>query len=902
MRKPIAKKRHFLSPVWILPILALIIGGWLLYKAVRDAGISITVHFENAEGVVPGKTKVVYKGIPVGIVRKINIDPDVKSVSLTIEMNNKAKHSLVKDTLFWLVKPEISAGRIKGLETLFSGSYIGMRPGSSNVPCVEFYGLMEAPPVPPNAPGLHIKLRADSLGSVQRGSHIYFKSISIGAVQNYTLEKDGTVFIDTYIEPKYAYLVRQSSVFCNASGLTISGDLSGFKFHMETLASLIYGGIRLYTPDRNSPLAKNGQVFILHSDIDDARFGLTMFLKLPSANGLKAGVSKVIYRGLELGTVTDLMLDQNKRHTVTATIVIDPKAKFILRDHTRFWVVSPKFSITGIEHAETLIKGAYITFKPGRGAFCNHFIAQDKPNAEEILKPGTALKLRASDSTSLSVGAPVLYRKFKVGEITGFDLDSKGNGVVANLLVYQRYAHLLTPKSVFFKVGGITVDANLDGISVKTGTISSILDGGVAFVNPGNTKKTGFIHKKGRHFILYESYEDAVKAIPALQSHGYLLHLRASDLKSIAAGSPILCRRVAVGEVVGYRLAEKGRGVVIDALVKKRYFHLINSATRFYNISGIDVKGDLSGIHLKTGSLKTIIEGGIAFFTPDGGSRIGGGHTFYLYDDYQSALDADKLKITIQLSSAYHVKRDMKIRYHGMDVGRVKCLRYNPEKGAFLADALVDRNYRGLFRKGTGVWIVRPEIGLSGIKHVDTVIGGPYFEVVPGKGPLCNEICVMDSPPDVEDVTGGLNIILETPSLGSLKKGSCVYYRQIRIGQVTGYELSPTARNVWVHVNILPRYVPLVRDKSRFWNVSGIRVEAGLFSGISVDTESLESIVGGGIAMATPETETGKVSGHNVPNGYHFPLYKKPEDKWLEWRPVILLKENKGPEGFVTNR
>ncbi len=901
MRKPVVKKEHLPSPVWILPVLALIIGGWLLYKAVRDAAIPITVHFENAEGVVPGKTRVVYKGIPVGIVRKINIDSDVKSVSLTIEINSKAKHGLVKDTLFWLVKPEISAGRIKGLETLFSGTYIGMRPGSSNVTCVEFYGLMEPPSVPADAPGLHIKLKADSLGSLQKGSRIYFKSISIGSVQDYILERDGTVFISAYIKPEYVYLVRESSLFWNASGLTLTGDLSGFRLHMETLASLVYGGIGLYTPDQNSPLAKNGDIFILHSSIDNARFGLTMFLRLPSAKGLKAGISKLIYRGIELGTVTDLMLDKNERHTVTATIVIDPMADFILRKHTKFWVVKPRFSITGIEHAETLIKGAYITLKPGTGVFCNHFTAKDQPNSEEPMEPGTVLRLRASDSTSLSVGAPVLYRRFRVGEITGFDLDSKGNGIVANILVYQRYARFLTPESVFFKVGGITVNANLKGISVKAGTITSILNGGVAFVNPGKSRKSGRLHNKRYNFILYESYEDAIKAVPALQSQGRLLHFRASDLKSIRIGSPVLYKKVAVGEILGYRIAEKGRGVVIDVFIKEKYFHLINSATRFYNISGIDMKGDLSGIRIKTGSLKSVIEGGVAFFTPEGGRRIGAGHMFYLYDDYQAAIDTEKLNLTIRLNSADHFKKDMRIRYRGMDIGRVKNLRYSPEKGVFLGNALVDRQYRKLFCRGTRVWMVMPEVSISGIKHIDTVVGGSYFEVVPGKGPLCNEILAMNFPPDVEDVKDGLNIILETPSLGSLKKGSCVYYRQIRIGRVTGYELSPTARNVWVHVNIFPRYLPLVRDVSRFWNVSGIRVDAGLFSGVRINMESLESVVAGGIAMATPETEGGKVSGHSVSNGYHFVLYEKPEDKWLEWRPVIPLGENRRPDGFATS-
>jgi paraquat-inducible protein B len=129
---------------------------------------------------------------------------------------------------------------------------------------------------------------------------------------------------------------------------------------------------------------------------------------------------------------------------------------------------------------------------------------------------------------------------------------------------------------------------------------------------------------------------------------------------------------------------------------------------------------------------------------------------------------------------------------------------------------------------------------------------------------------------------------VEADSLSYLKRGCPVYYKQVKVGSVVGYELSPDSRKVWVHLNIDEPFKALVRTGSRFWNASGVRVRAGLFSGVKVNTESLEAIVAGGIAFATPE---GEEMGSPVDQGHHFRLYPEPEDDWMRWSPAIHLKK-----------
>ncbi len=883
-------KKTGISPIWILPLVALIIGGWLLYKSVRDSGINIIVHFEDVEGVTPGKTRVIYKGIPVGTVREIKVDPDMEGISLHIEMDRRTKNGLMEDTRFWLVRPQISAGRISGLQTILSGSHIEARRGVSKIASREFKGLSDPPPVRRNAPGLHIKLKADALHSIQRGSQIYYKNISVGSVQEYVLKSDESVLLDAYIEPEYAGLVKMETRFWNASGITLKGDLGGFKLHMESLATLIYGGIGLYTPESkmDSPSAQNGRIFTLYQDFDDAGFGLDMSLQLPSAESLKAGVTKVMYRGFEVGQVTGLKFNQDEKRTVVADIIINPNAEFILRKKTRFWVVRPKLSINKIENLETLVSGTYITLEVGGGEFCNHFTIQEQPDSEEVLMPGSQFTLVSENAEFFSRGAPVLYKEMQVGEITGFNLALDGSHVLADIFVYEKYVQLVKSNSVFWKTGGIEVNTGLDGISVKTGTIVSLLAGGVAFTTPETEQKAAAAAaRKKDSFIIYESYQKAIDAVPALQQQGMIVHLQTSTLKSVSPGSPVLYKQIEVGKITGFHLEKNGYGIIFSVFIQKKYAHLLRTTCRFYNASGIDIEAGFSGVRMRTGSLKSIMAGGVAFWAPSKGKPAKAGRCFKLYDDYQAALDADKTEVIIRFAVSQGLKKDIEIRYQGITVGKVKKVRYGQGMDSIIAEALVDNDAATLFRKDTRIWLVTPEFSLSGVKHLDTLISGPYIAINPGQGSRCVELEALDGPPTMEEVKAGLNIILETPGLGSLKKGSHVYYRQVKIGSVTGYKLSPTARKVWVYVNIRTPYDALVRNNTRFWNVSGIRVDAGIFSGVEIDTESLESIIAGGIAMATPESDK---AGSPVVGGHHFILHEKAHKKWLAWEPAIHLE------------
>ena len=458
------KQSRGISAIWTLPILAILICAWLLYKSYTDAGITIEVYFENAKGLTPEKTQVVFMGLPVGMVKKVVPDLEKTLVKATIQMDKSTKPHLVEDVSFWLVKPEVSADRITGLDTILSGSYIGVKKGVSTVPATEFTALSSAPPVSKDEPGLHIQLRSKDLRSIQEGSAIYFKNIRIGNVQSYKLEGNRSVLIDCHILPKYSDLIQKNSRFYDASGISASGSFTNLKIRMESIASLFIGGIVVSTPlqSKDRTPAENGDTFPLYEDFDSSRFGLPMTLKLSSGENIVAGVTKVIYRGYEAGFVDRVTINDDEHHTVTAHILLDPRAAMVLKEGTQFWLVSPSLSLSGASNLGTLMSGSYITFEMGDGDFKDDFDILNTPPLPVPLRPGKTFRL-ATDEVSITTGASVYYHKIEIGEVVGSQLAPDRKSVLTTVFINEEFCDLITPKTIFVNTSGITFDASLSG-------------------------------------------------------------------------------------------------------------------------------------------------------------------------------------------------------------------------------------------------------------------------------------------------------------------------------------------------------------------------------------------------------------------------------------------------------
>jgi paraquat-inducible protein B len=186
--------------------------------------------------------------------------------------------------------------------------------------------------------------------------------------------------------------------------------------------------------------------------------------------------------------------------------------------------------------------------------------------------------------------------------------------------------------------------------------------------------------------------------------------------------------------------------------------------------------------------------------------------------------------------------------------------------------------------------VVKPEVSLTRAANLETLVTGQYIEVQPAaqKGAVKLEFTAAEAPPRASVREQGLRLVLSAARRGSIKPGVVVSYREVPVGKVTDFELGPTSDRVLIHVLIEPRYAPLVRSGSRFWNASGIGVDAGLFSGVKVRTESLEALLEGGIAFASPDNPQ---MGGPAQAGQTFALHDEVKEEWLRWAPKIALEQ-----------
>jgi paraquat-inducible protein B len=309
------KRLHF-SLVWIIPIIALAIGLSLVVKAVLDTGPTINVTFRTADGLQAGKTTVRYKEVDIGLVKNIGLADDHSHVIVKIELSKTARSFAVDDARFWVVRPRIGTGGISGISTLFSGAYIGLDGGKSEVSKDNFTGLETPPVVAADVPGKTYTLQSTDLGSLDVGSPIYYRRINVGQVSGYKIAEDGkSVQLQIFIQSPYDRYVTTDTRFWHASGLDVSLSASGFKVNTQSIASIVAGGIAFGFPENSiADTAKINTTFTLAQNEDDAlkesdgkpiRF-LMYFDQ--SLRGLSKG-SIIDFRGIELGSVQSINVE-----------------------------------------------------------------------------------------------------------------------------------------------------------------------------------------------------------------------------------------------------------------------------------------------------------------------------------------------------------------------------------------------------------------------------------------------------------------------------------------------------------------------------------------------------------------------------------------------------------------
>jgi paraquat-inducible protein B len=336
--EPVITRRSGWLPslVWVVPLIAALIGVALVVKSIAEKGPTVVISFSSAEGLEPGKTKVKYKDVDIGAVKTITLSKDHSRVLAQVQLTKEAEDFAVKDTRFWVVRPRIGTSGVTGLGTLLSGAYIGVDAGRSHETEQNFVGLETPPAVTGDKKGRQYTLHGDSLGSIDIGSPVYYRRVQVGQVVGFSLEKDGTgVTLRVFVSAPFDQYVGTNSRWWHASGVDLRLDSSGLKLNTQSLATVVIGGLAFQSPPGQAvgEQAPNNATFRLGEDEADAMRepdgpALTVVMNFnQSLRGLSVG-APVDFRGIVLGQVTNIGINydpQARNFTMPVTMNLYPE-------------------------------------------------------------------------------------------------------------------------------------------------------------------------------------------------------------------------------------------------------------------------------------------------------------------------------------------------------------------------------------------------------------------------------------------------------------------------------------------------------------------------------------------------------------------------------------------------
>ena len=638
-------RRFGFSFIWLAPVIAAALGGFLFYKSEIDVGPTITITFEDGAR-ISTKAKVVYRGVEVGAAQSVALDASLGHVNVTVQLDKTATALAREGSQFWVVEPRVSIEKISGLNTLMSGSYIQVVPGSGK-PMRRFVGLSKPPLVAAGQKDLPLLLEADDANSLPLGAPVSYRGMKVGVITGVTLPDDGSrVQIGVAIDAGYAALVRSNTLFWRASGLHARLNLLDPTLDIGSLASLIQGGISFATPPGADEAASAHAVFELLDHRPDTLHtgppteGLKLVLTAEHA-GITDG-APVYYRQLQVGRVLHSTLNP-AASGVEIEILIEPQHAALVNSNSVFWDASgvqmdldlsdPKIEIEslkallvgGIAFATTGAPGEPVTAGAGFALF------DRKPgrDAATTVPAGRRFVLIADQPGSIAVHDPVYYRQVQVGQVGAIELLPDGSAVAVDIRIQDQHAALVRQRSVFWNASGIHANLNLFDPSIDVESAKALLRGGIAFATPAGG---GPQAAAGKEFRLYSEEQGTKRVQP--EATGLRVVLTAGQLGSVAVGDSVYYREVAVGKVVATGFEDSSAVVYIHAVIDDRYAPLVRKDSVFWNASGLHVDFSLfKGASLDVESLKALLAGGVAFATPESsGARAADGSQFQLHD------------------------------------------------------------------------------------------------------------------------------------------------------------------------------------------------------------------------------------------------------------------------------
>lgn len=309
-----------ISGIWLIPLLALVLGIYMVIHSWMTQGPEIEIAFKTASGLEQGKTKIKYRNVDMGVVQEVRLNDDYDGVIATVKLDRQAAALLRDDTHFWVVTARVGAGNVSGLDTLLSGAYIQLAPGLGKKGKRKFIALEQPPLTPADAPGLRLQLTSDNASSVTPGDTVLYKGYKVGRIETRTFNpEDRQVHYQIFIDAPYHTLVDSNVRFWDVSGVSLSANASGFRVETGSLDTVLFGGVSFGVPEgvKEGEAVAHNTEFKLYSSYEEILenpfvYGTYFVVSFKqSVKGLLPG-APVEFRGIQIGRVERIMLKEGQ--------------------------------------------------------------------------------------------------------------------------------------------------------------------------------------------------------------------------------------------------------------------------------------------------------------------------------------------------------------------------------------------------------------------------------------------------------------------------------------------------------------------------------------------------------------------------------------------------------------
>jgi paraquat-inducible protein B len=577
--------------------------------------------------------------------------------------------------------------------------------------------------------------------------------------------------------------------------------------------------------------------WLVYQSIQEA--GQRIQIHFSDAQGLMAGRTAIKYQGLEVGMVREIKLER-EADSIYVEADIYPEAKYLLSASTRFWLVKPTASFSGVSGLDALISGNYIALLPGdddKSETPDSYRALKSAPSDVGKNEGLNITLKANDLGGINIGSAIIYKRIPIGEVYSYQLDPSGESVSLQVSINKEFASIITDKSRFWNVSGVAAQINMAGVDVQFESLSALINGAIAVDSPDEGDSV-------TDRAVFKLYSDINAA-----GRGVLINIALPENHNLAQRtSTINYRGIQVGAINRIQFDSTRKSIIATAAIQPAFTDLLKENSKFIiETPQLSFNGVKNLSKLVTGNSLELIAG-------DGEATR---EFVAINQENYDQLPANSTRIILEGEDTFGISVGSEVKYRGVPVGKLASISLDNTKVRF--ELYIRNQYIHLIRSQNKFYV-------TGRMQADITDRGmsldmpPLSEFVIGAINFISEGDEKIQPtyslyPDKSSATlakfaqgGSVTYHLSANVLPAISTSSPILYHNITVGSVSDFSLSE--QGVDIEIQIDQRYKHLINNNTVFWNQSGINVSASL-AGIEIQTGSLESIIRGGIAFDT---------------------------------------------------